>query len=293
MVLSVLFVPGAAYAQEANPGAARTSIDCRDVSARVALRTLLQNAGVRFVVQGEIPVARVTLKLSNVPVEDALKVLVRQLDFTVPHHLRVQEAQGVYRIEDDSSRITNGIDGALRLQEAEPTVSMLAKRRVDIEGLSLRAAFDRLFTLAGASVVVDADVPDVLVTTPVPRPVTLWTTITQLVANARTEGTELYIGQVGEVYVVARRGRLIPPRVAALGGDGEVVRRISLKLEQVPLRAAIEAIFAGTGYQYSVDPEVPNVPVTIEMRDVEVQVALRLLLRSVRRQVPGLTFSKG
>lgn len=289
--MSVLLLPGAAQAQDTAAGAQRTSIDVQDVSVRTALRTLLRNAGVRFVIQGEVPEARVTLKLSKVPVDDALKVLVRQVAFTVPR-LRVEEAQGVYRIVDTSVGLADGVAGAPVLPDAEPTVSMVEKRQVDTEGLPLRAAIDRLFTLAGASVVVDADVPDVLVTTPAPRPITLWSTITQLVASARTQVPGLYLGQVGEVYVVARLGKLIPPRVAERGGDGKAVRRISLKLEQVPLRAAIDAVFAGTGYQYSIGPEVPNVPITIEVRDVGIQAALRLVIRQAARRVPGLTFFK-
>jgi hypothetical protein len=72
----------------------------------------------------------------------------------------------------------------------------------------------------------------------------------------------------------------------------EAEKKVTLNLKDVPLRSAIDALFQGTGLQYSVDPNVPNVPVTLNIRDVGLQPALRILLRQAAVAVPGLTVSR-
>jgi hypothetical protein len=69
-------------------------------------------------------------------------------------------------------------------------------------------------------------------------------------------------------------------------------KKVTVNLKDIPLRAAIDALFAGTGYQYSVNPDVQNIPVNLNIRDVGLQAALRLLLRQAAVAQPGLTFSK-
>jgi hypothetical protein len=69
-------------------------------------------------------------------------------------------------------------------------------------------------------------------------------------------------------------------------------KKVTVNLKDIPLRAAIDALFAGTGYQYSVNPDVPNIPVNLNIRDVGLQAALRLLVRQAATAQPGLTFSK-
>ena len=69
-------------------------------------------------------------------------------------------------------------------------------------------------------------------------------------------------------------------------------RKISLNLTEVPLRRAIEVAFTGSGLQYFVEPNVPNVPVTLNIRDVPVPTAIRLVIRQAAVLAPGLTLSK-
>src|SRR5689334_7559484 len=64
-------------------------------------------------------------------------------------------------------------------------------------------------------------------------------------------------------------------------------RKVTLNLKDTPLRSAIDALFQGTGLQYAVDPNVPNVPLTITLRDVGLQAALRILIRQAALAVPG------
>jgi len=80
----------------------------------------------------------------------------------------------------------------------------------------------------------------------------------------------------------------VPARAQAPDAD----KKVTVNLKDIPLRAAIDALFAGTGYQYSVNPDVQNVPVNLNIRDIGLQPALRLLIRQAATAQPGLTFSK-
>jgi len=73
---------------------------------------------------------------------------------------------------------------------------------------------------------------------------------------------------------------------------GDADRKVSLTLNGVPLRAAIQRLFSGTGYQYSLNPDVRDVPITLTLRDVALQPALRMIIREAATMQPGLTFSK-
>ena len=67
-------------------------------------------------------------------------------------------------------------------------------------------------------------------------------------------------------------------------------RRVSLDLRDTPFREAIGQIFAGTELKYTIEPGVPSVPVTINVRDLSISAALRLLVRLAASQAPGLVY---
>ncbi len=76
------------------------------------------------------------------------------------------------------------------------------------------------------------------------------------------------------------------------GAEAASERRINLNLQGTPLRLALARLFAGTGLQYSVDPNIPNLAIDLQLRDVTPQQALRLIIRQAASSVPGLTSSK-
>jgi hypothetical protein len=69
-------------------------------------------------------------------------------------------------------------------------------------------------------------------------------------------------------------------------------RKVTVNLKDVPLRQAVDLLFAGTGLQYAVDPNVLNVPVNLTIRDVGIQAALRLVIRQASTAQPGITMSR-
>jgi hypothetical protein len=63
--------------------------------------------------------------------------------------------------------------------------------------------------------------------------------------------------------------------------------RISLTLRDTPLRAALELLFEQSGQQHAVEAAVPNVPLTVNLRDAEFTTALRVITR-----LAGVTYRK-
>ncbi len=64
--------------------------------------------------------------------------------------------------------------------------------------------------------------------------------------------------------------------------------RVSIQVRDVPFRSALDLIFRGSGRQFVIEPTVPNVPVTMQLRDIGLEPALRLLIRLAQSQAPGL-----
>ena len=92
-------------------------------------------------------------------------------------------------------------------------------------------------------------------------------------------------------------GGLLPPGVQSKTGhplDNSLLvgpeHRVTMQLTAVPLREAIRRVLANSGQQFSINPGVPDVPITLKLNDVGSLAAVRLILRQTR--VPGLTFSK-
>jgi hypothetical protein len=68
-------------------------------------------------------------------------------------------------------------------------------------------------------------------------------------------------------------------------------KKVTLDFKDVPLRAAVEKLFAGSDLQYAIEPTVPNVPITLQVRDTPLIDALRRLIRTAAPRVPGLTYA--
>lgn len=68
--------------------------------------------------------------------------------------------------------------------------------------------------------------------------------------------------------------------------------KISMQLRAVPLREAVRRVLESSGQQYSINPDVPDVPITLNLREISPQAAIRLMVRQAAATAPGLTFSK-
>lgn len=61
-------------------------------------------------------------------------------------------------------------------------------------------------------------------------------------------------------------------------------RRLNLDFKSTPFRQALEQIFASSGLRVQLAADVPVLPVTLALKDVDAETAFRLLLRLVSKQ---------
>jgi hypothetical protein len=71
----------------------------------------------------------------------------------------------------------------------------------------------------------------------------------------------------------------LPVAAAPPGGAPPPARRVTLHYQAVPFRQAIAELFQGTGERYLVAPDVPNVPITLDLKDAPFMTALHALLK--------------
>src|SRR5689334_7357554 len=69
-------------------------------------------------------------------------------------------------------------------------------------------------------------------------------------------------------------------------------KRVSLNLRQTPLRQALAMLFEGSGFNYAVENEVSDPPITLRLTDQPFTAALRTLIRLAAAQAPGLAYRK-
>lgn len=73
------------------------------------------------------------------------------------------------------------------------------------------------------------------------------------------------------------------PRPAA------TVSRMTLDLNETPLRRALDLVLAGTGMSYTLEEGIPDVPVTVNLQDVPLRTAIKRIVANAASQVSGLT----
>jgi hypothetical protein len=93
-------------------------------------------------------------------------------------------------------------------------------------------------------------------------------------------------------------GAAVPRPVTARDGissTGDAVsptHLVSARLVGVPLRLALESILAGTAVRYRVEPNVPDVPVTLDLRQQPPAAALRRIFEAATRQTTGIRLDR-
>lgn len=109
----------------------------------------------------------------------------------------------------------------------------------------------------------------------------------QVYAEARRRQPDLKLARFRGAYILrAPHNPDEPPEILRAGPA-------TLKVVDLPLRAAVDLLFYDTGIQYAFDPNVPDIRVSAQAARVSFSLALRHLLAAGRKQVPGLTASLG
>jgi type II secretory pathway component GspD/PulD (secretin) len=83
----------------------------------------------------------------------------------------------------------------------------------------------------------------------------------------------------------------LPVACARAQGKDPAEKKVSVDLHNTPLRKAIEKLFEGTGLQYAIEPAVPDVPITLTLKDTPFRDAVSRLVRIANVQAPGLTYA--
>jgi len=158
------------------------------------------------------------------------------------------------------------------------------KVTLNLKDVPFRAAMELLFAGSSIQYTIDPGVPNTPVNLSI-RDRTLTEALDLLVQQAAKDGVPLVQRNEGGIYRVGVR------RSQAQVEPG-IEGKVTLNLKDVPLRSAIQLIFEGSGLQYSVDPVVQNVPISLSIRDISRQAALRLLVRQASTLQPGLTVTR-
>lgn len=78
----------------------------------------------------------------------------------------------------------------------------------------------------------------------------------------------------------------------ARADEPPVQRKHSLSVRNHRLRGVLNHLFARSGAKWHIEKNVPDVRVTVRLRRVSLQQALRVIVRTAAKQVPNLTQSK-
>jgi hypothetical protein len=68
---------------------------------------------------------------------------------------------------------------------------------------------------------------------------------------------------------------------------------VTLYRKAVSFREAVRMIFEPRHLQYAFHPNIPDLEMTVNLRNLSAQAALRLLIRQAAVEVPGITSSRG
>lgn len=284
-LLSVLSVIGLAL-----PAAAqglderRISLNLQSVPFRQALQQAMAGSGFQYAIDPAVPDVPVQLKIREVPLRAGLRLLVRTAAELVPGLTYSRDGE----IFTFVVRPTPEQD-IEPVKDSRPDPRLNLPVTITLAETPLREALQKLFEPTRVQYSVLPNVPDVPVTLNLERrPAALAIRDALRVASVRLPG--LYLVREGEVYVIALRHVAADPVAAGARLGLGVGKRVDLDLKEVPLPVALRELFQGSGINYLIEPNVPNVPITAVLRGVEFETALRLVIRTAATAVPHLDY---
>jgi hypothetical protein len=104
----------------------------------------------------------------------------------------------------------------------------------------------------------------------------------------------LTIVRGGDVWVVRPRTYPAPGKPVPLpDARSPEEMKISVRLKKVPLREAARRVMRGSDLELHISVDVPDVPVTLDVRKVPRRLALYQMVRQVAAEVPNLSVLSG
>jgi len=275
LILALLITGVPASGQQAE---ARISFEFTQTPFRKAVEKVAQLGGLKCRVLDGVPDTPVSMRTQSVAPGTALRLLVRQA---------AAGGLTLTRTEDGYVVGIEAVDSPHRTEVPRLFPDPRLQHRVTarFERTPLRLAVKRLFEKAGTTCEVGARVPSVLLTLAL-EDETCWDGLLRVFDLARKEVPALRLTRQRGVYLLDLEPR-DPPAPQLL--ETLRRRRITLAPTSLPLRAALGKIFMGSGLQFSVAPNVPDLEVSLDLRDATLEAALQALIRAAK--APGLTLS--
>jgi len=255
--------------QEASPAADRreqqkVTLNLKDVPLRSAIEQVLAGSGLQYAVHPDVPDAPVNLNVKDLPAPNALSLLIRLMSLKVPG-------------------LTLGREGDVRVIRIGTDAPAGEERKVTLtlKDFPLRKALGLIFQGSGRQYLVEPNVPDVPLSLSLKDlPFTNALSLALRVASAQIPG--LTRSMDGNIHII----RIRP------GSPPLPERKITLHLKEVPLYEAMQRLFEGSGLQYAIEPNVPNVPITANLRDVTLPQGLQVIFRLAHARVDGLNLKR-
>lgn len=281
----------------------QVSLQLRDVPLREALQVLFRGTKVECRVGADIPDVPLTFTFPNVRRETALQGMVRLASATVLD-LSLSTEGGSVVLRREQSKARTALVSGTRQDDPSPTPRLLIRRygggdqlRVDtdIREMPLRQALDALFRHTGETYSIDKNVPDVSVWLRVDNTAfsnaVRWTV---RMAATQLRGVVVDHDDRGYHVLVTDHPEQRPElrlTTGLLHDPGLVARRVSLDLQRTPLREAFRQVFQNSGFALQVEPDVPDVKITLRLDQIPVSEAVQRLRQECVREIPDLVIS--
>ena len=269
----------------------RVSFNFTGTPLPLALELLFQGSKARHSIDDNVPRVPITLKASDLPLETALRLVLWMGHAQIPGL--------TYEFDGQTYRIGIREPGEPFLRQSMVAKPDATEISLDVKNTPLRQVLALIFKNAETSYAVAGDVRDVPVTIKVQDlAVDRTVRIVARLANAQIGG--LRVIREGPIYVfvllprVQKRGERGGPPTPPIPGadDPATLKKISLQATNAPLRDVLRLIFKGSGLKYAIEPNVPDVRISLTVKELSLRATLRLVVRLAATQAPGLTYAR-
>lgn len=262
----------------------RLTADFRDMPLRDVISAAMAGSSLRYTVDPNVPNIPVNFNIRDVQRPALLRLVVRQAAVAIP---------GLELSQQDEVYVVSIRPGAAPAARAAPPREAGADRKItlDLRDMPLRDAIALLFKGSGLQYAIDPNVPNVPITLNI-RDISLPAALRLIVRQAAIEAPGLTVSKEGEVYLIQRRVFPISSVTpAAFTPDDPARAPFTYNFYEIPLREAVRVLFEGTGLKCLVAADVPDVPITLNIREIQRVGALRLMVRQAAGRVPDLTYA--
>lgn len=258
----------------------RHAFSIKNLPLRQALKQWEQLGVDRVTVAEEVPDLPISLNVSDLPSATILRLIVRSA---------AEKYAGIAYRRDGAGTVVF-VQPVEQQPEspvlaAPPDPRLLQKITLTLKAEPLRDAVKHLLAGQPATYVIEADVPNVPVTLAAAN-ATAFEVLRRVVEVAQRQAPEIEFSRDHGVYrlAVARRDPPNPVFRVQLRA-----KRVTIARANIPIHDAVGQIFRGSGLQYSLNPNVPNTPVSFQADNLTLEEALQALIRASAEKAPGLT----